>query len=482
MKRHLKSISLLAISGVLIMFLTFSTPPFLDNQTPQLLAKANIYNMQFPQEKVYLHLDRSSYWASEDIWFKAYLKDSPIPDCTLYIELLNSSGTIIDKKKFWAQHGLAYGDFHLKDTLSTGVYQIRAYTNWMRNFDDGWLFRKDLVIWNLKEKKIYMDKRQLRENKIDIQFFPEGGTFVSELINKVAFKVTDQNGKGLDAEGRILDDLGNIVVDFKSNFKGIGNFMFQPMEGRSYEAEVTVAGQIEMTVELPVSKPEGITLSVNSFDADQLHIQMQQKSIASPSNFTSEYTLVAQTKGEVFYRKNITMGKDVFTLDINKQELLTGIIQFTLFDIEAIPICERLAFINHHDYINVEIIPNKPAYHTRERVQLNLEAFDKEEIPFLTNLSLSVFNPESQLKTEDYPNNIFTHFLLGSELKGLIEEPGYYFKDDSLSTSQALDNLMLTHGYRHFEWEAIRADHFPQITFPAEECIQIKGTVKTSMF
>jgi len=479
MKSSLKFAPLLALSALLILILTLSNTPITDSKIPQLIGKANLYNMQFPQEKVYLHLDRSSYWASDDIWFKAYLKDSPLPECNLYVELLSSKGKVVQKKMYWAQNGLAYGDFHLTDTIRTGVYQIRAYTNWMRNFDENWFFRKDVVIMNLRDKQVADESSQLKERQIDFQFFPEGGTFVASLVNKLAFKATDRNGKGLNVEGRILDDQGKEIVTFKSNFKGIGNFMIQPQEGRKYKAEVKIAGAIEMNVDLPVPEPNGVILAVNTNNTNQLHIQIAKKTIAATDNLTADYTLIGQVKGVVFYRKEIAMVKDTFNLNINQQELPTGIIQFTLFDNNTIPVCERMVFINHHDFINVEIFPTKPIYLTHERVELDVEAFDRQGNPFMTNLSMSVYNPESQLKSEDYPNNILTHFLLGSELKGLIEEPGYYFKDDSLSTVASLDNLMLTHGYRHFEWDAIKADRFPAITYPAEECIQIRGTVKT---
>ncbi|HEY3371378.1 MAG TPA: hypothetical protein VGK10_11045 [Prolixibacteraceae bacterium] len=472
-------VRLTGISAALMLILTFSTLPFPADKTPQLLAKANLYNLQFPQEKVYLHTDRSSYWGSEDIWFKAYLEDSPIADCNLYVELLNSSGAVIEKRICWAQHGLAYGDFHLADTISTGVYQLRAYTNWMRNFDEWWFFRKDIVIMNLRDKLPPDESDRLRERKIDVQFFPEGGTFVTSLKSKVAFKVADQNGKGLDADGKIVDDLGNEILRFKSNFKGIGHFNLQPKEGRKYLAEITVAGIIGMNIDLPVPEPEGITLAIDLHDTTQIAIQISKKSMASTENFTSEYTLVGKTKGGVFYRKNIAMELNVFNLSIEKDQLPNGIIQFTLFDPEAIPLCERLVFIKHNDFIRIEIKPGKPTYLPREMVQLDLDARTAEGVPCWANLSMSVVNMDVQFKTEDYPNNILTHFLLGSELKGLIEEPGYYFKDDSLSTAEALDNLMLSHGYRHFEWKEISEDRFPKITYPAEECIQVRGTVKS---
>ena len=69
MKPSLKFASLLAASAALILMLTLSNTPISDSKMPQLIAKANLYNMQFAQEKVYLHMDRSSYWASDDIWF-----------------------------------------------------------------------------------------------------------------------------------------------------------------------------------------------------------------------------------------------------------------------------------------------------------------------------------------------------------------------------------------------------------------------------
>src|SRR5680860_73565 len=118
------------IIGSLIMLSiwSFTSITFSDEKTQQLISKTNLFNLRFPQEKIYLHLDRPSYWANDDIWFKAYVKDSPIKEGNLYVEVINSSGSIVYKNIAWVQNGLAYGDIHLGDTLSSGVYQIRAYT------------------------------------------------------------------------------------------------------------------------------------------------------------------------------------------------------------------------------------------------------------------------------------------------------------------------------------------------------------------
>jgi hypothetical protein len=443
-----------------------------------ILAKADSYHLKFPQEKIYLQFDRSSYWANDDIWFKAYLKDSPIPDCNLYVELLNSSGNVVLKKMYWAQNGLVYGDFHLKDTISSGVYQIRAYTNWMRNFDDFWFFRKDLVIWNMGDKAVSPEYDELKSRQVDFQFMPEGGTFLAGVKNRMAFKVTDRHGKGLDAKGVVLDGNGSEVARIKSGFKGMGSFGITPKADTKYTAELIVAGNLSLTVDLPKAATTGLSMKINSEDTSKLHLEIDEIG----GNSEEKYFLAGQTAGKVCYQSEVSVISGKGVLDISKDEFPTGIVRLTLFDQQMIPRCERLVFVNHHDQVEVKIEPEKAAYHPREKVILDLYTMGKDESPVMANLSMSVYHTESSHEAETYPENILTRFLLSSELKGRVEEPAYYFKDDSLSTVLALDNLMLTHGYRYFDWKEITENQQPKIDWQPEPSVQLKGMVYSGMF
>lgn len=461
---------------LVLLFQSFYSGPETELKMSQLLARANTVNLQYPQETVYLHIDRPSYWANDDIWFKVYLKNSPLATCNLYVELLNSKGAVIQKKICWAQNGLSYGDFHLPDSTYTGVYQIRAYTNWMRNFDERGYFRKNIIIWNLRDKKEEPKAVSLKERKVDLQFFPEGGTFINNILTKVAFKAADQNGKGLDVKGRIVDELGNEVTTFKSGFKGMGSFTMTPLPGKRYRAEVMVANQLSMDAELPVAQAEGVALAIDKKGNDQLGIMISEQTVSM--NNASAFTIVGRAAGEVFYKKEVVLENGVFNLELKKDILPAGIIQFTLFDNNLVPRCERLVFVNIPEVINVSIKPEEGEYSRRGKVTMDIEALDEKDNPCMTNLSVSAYHPETQLKMEEYPNNILSQFVLGSELKGIIEEPGYYFKDDSISTQTALDNLMLTHGWRHFEWKEIEQDKMLSMEYPAEESIQLRGSVK----
>ena len=97
------------------------------------------YTVKFPQQKAYLHLDKPYYYTGNTLWFKAYLVDGMFhrPDSfstNLYVELISPSGTQAQIIRARMNYGFGYGHFNLSDTLPEGLYQIRAYTNWMQNF------------------------------------------------------------------------------------------------------------------------------------------------------------------------------------------------------------------------------------------------------------------------------------------------------------------------------------------------------------
>lgn len=67
----------------------------------------------FPQEKIHLHTDHSSYLLGEKIWFKAYLTDAQDlslipPSRYVYVEL-HSPDSLITRVKIMPQKSLHYG-------------------------------------------------------------------------------------------------------------------------------------------------------------------------------------------------------------------------------------------------------------------------------------------------------------------------------------------------------------------------------------
>ena len=125
------------------------------NLSPEelLKEKLNKYVSAVPWEEIYIHSDRSEYIAGEDLWFALYLFDrqkSKISDHSslAYFELINSDNRQIIGKRIILDKGKGQGYIKLPDTLSTGRYIIRAYTNWMKNFQPVNCFVKEVTVYN----------------------------------------------------------------------------------------------------------------------------------------------------------------------------------------------------------------------------------------------------------------------------------------------------------------------------------------------
>ncbi len=102
-------------------------------------------------EKVFVHTDRTVYAPGEDIWFKAYVtnaRDGHLMETSknLHTELIGPAGDIIIQNIININKGAGTGDFALPEQLPAGKYQLRAYTNWMRNFGDNFVFAKAITI------------------------------------------------------------------------------------------------------------------------------------------------------------------------------------------------------------------------------------------------------------------------------------------------------------------------------------------------
>jgi hypothetical protein len=106
-----------------------------------------------PREEIYIQTDRNEYISGEEVWLKAYLIDRHSGKLTgesriAYLELLNIYDQPIIQKRVRLSGGSGQGEMVLPDTLSTGSYILRAYTNWMKNFLPFNCFEKKINVYN----------------------------------------------------------------------------------------------------------------------------------------------------------------------------------------------------------------------------------------------------------------------------------------------------------------------------------------------
>ncbi|HCN85209.1 MAG TPA: hypothetical protein DIT07_16565, partial [Sphingobacteriaceae bacterium] len=163
---------------------------------------------------------------------------------------------------------------------------------------------------------------------------------------------------------------------------------------------------------------------------------------------------------------------------IAKSLFPTGIVRFTLMSADKQPLNERIIFVDHHDNLNITIKPSKAAYQTRDSIALAIEVKDNEGKPVEGSFSLAVTD-DGQIRTDSLSSNLLTSLLLTSDLKGTVEDPGYYFQQTQ-QAQKDLDHLLLTQGWIGYDpitigWKDILNPPVPQ--FAAEPEFVVSGKV-----
>jgi hypothetical protein len=418
-----------------------------------LFASLQRYQAAHLTEKVFVHTDKGFYVPGEIIWFKIYDMDGffhrPLDISKVaYVEILTTDQRPVLQAKVAMQDGCGRGSLLVPFTLNTGTYLLRAYTSWMKNFPPEYFFEKRLRIVNLQKRPAPMDAG--RDTAFDLQFFPEGGNLVNGIRSEIGFRLAGPDGKGLAASGIILGPQGDTLAR-TSTFKfGLGHFFISPARGDRYRALFRTGDNRLIQVDLPQAQESGYVMHLEKKDSTHLSVTVMTRGLDNHQ----PVWLVAHTRGllKSSGMRVLEEGRTEFLLD--PRVLGDGVSVFTLFDQHRQPVCERLYFRQPPPSLALDMRTEKDQYERRERVYLRIGALDSIHDPLHANLSVSVFLTDS-LQTPDV-DNIFSWLWLASDLRGSIESPSYYFQTGA-EADEAADNLMLTHGWRRFQWNEVMA-------------------------
>lgn len=477
-----------------------------------LAARVERFGTGLPQEKVYLHIDNTCYFVGDTIWYKAYVTRSDkgwLTDLSkiMYVELLTPDGYLVERQQLKMEDGTAHGAFTLTDSLYAGYYELRAYTRWMLNFGrhehphskytEDMFYNKQMakdffrdydklysrvfpVFDHPKEAGRYAKDMTLRpmrryykarkgKPEIDLRFYPEGGHLIEGTDGHVAFEINDEEGKHLDAEFSIIDSDGKEVAQTRTLNRGRGVFTLTDMKpDDKYKARLHYQ-DYDYEVKLPEVEKEGYALHVERKDS------VLRMIIQGTTESKEELGIQIQCNGvSKAVRKLSTNATGKDTVDIYWASLPTGVNQITVFNGEGRIYADRLFFVNHHDYnqplITVEGI--KQEYAPFEPIELRMKLLRHHD----ADVSLAIRDHATDETTYDN-GTMLTEMLLASEIKGFVENPGWYFEADDSLHRHALDLLMMVQGWRRHDWRMMAGLEHTQFEFLPEKIQTLSGSV-----
>ncbi|WP_242203211.1 TonB-dependent receptor plug domain-containing protein [Aestuariivivens insulae] len=451
-------------SALILFVFIFLPHPLISNNSSPLEKKTG------SKEKIYIHFDKSFYSSGENIWYKVYLVDAinhkpNTLSSVVYIDLIDPNNTIIDSKTIKINNGSGNGDFNLPFNLLKGEYTVRAYTNFMRNFDSACFFRKTIPINYIARKEIANTK-----NDLSLSFFPEGGNLVNGFVNSIGFKAINEEGKGVNVSGSILDETGKTIRTFKSSKFGLGMFQFVPRKGKHYKATILYKDQ-NLTYKLPSITDQGILMRV--FDSNDSFRVIIYSSLPNNEN---NLKLIGLQKGEIVCQTEFNGNKSEVAIKVPKSNLKLGIIEFRLLDKNDTVLSKELAFSGSNSLmLNATIETSKHIYKMNEVVEVDINLTELIQKNETVNMSISV-TEIPPLKTATYASGIKSYLFLNSEVKEDIEQSGYYFNSNDLQKKNELTLLLRSLNVNHDLFKDIPKN--TPLEFSPESNFSLKGTIK----
>jgi hypothetical protein len=444
----------------LLILFAFLSPLIIHAQKTD--SMMNIYAENFPQEKVYVHFDKSVYNPGETIWFKAYIftgADPSLAGKNFYAELSDANGNIVQRKTAPMLESTASGSFDIPLAIKSSRLHFRAYTTWMMNFDTAFIYEKEIVVLNgIKDSSAAAKTSAERY----LQFFPESGDMVAGLESNVAFKASDHFGLPINVKGELKDATGKNILEFSSEHDGLGKFLITPDKSDIFTAVWKDDLGAEHKTDLPLVKPSGVVLKLMT-GTKKVFFSVVRSSVDSTS--FSHLTIIGHMHQHLVYKAKINLEESFMsggTIPVG--QLPSGVLQVTVFNNNDVPVAERVIFVNNHDYeFSPDLRVTAKSIVKRGRNEIEIAVPDTLK----SNFSISITDADADGdKLND--DNIISRLLLTGDIKGYVHNPYYYFSDSSDSVAQYLDLVMLTHGWRRFKWDQLARGKLPVIKFPEQ--------------
>jgi len=391
-----------------------------------------------PHDEVFLHADRNFYSVGDTIRFQAYVRDRKsgrieTKSKSLFALLINENGQTVDSARFRIENSTASGWLKVRSSDKTGLHQIVAFTSEMMNYSADYAFTSQVFI--TKDSSILPGfEGKYNSKTFELEFFPEGGTLINGIKQRVAYYGHFPQGSLKEFSGELYED-DTKLFDFKSGIKGNGIFELTAVQGRSYYVKIKDAELNNIRFPLQPPLEAGISLMTEYLDTNLVKVLIQGKGIQD-----STFLLKA-------VMNDFTVFSSEFQFDtichfvIKTQSLPKGISFIRVYDSESNMIAERPVLVNWHRKLLPQITDLKKEYTPGSWVDFNLTITANETNCPYSFISIAVIDSASGLIQGDLPASIEDVFLTGSD--NILPSSPNYFGLNHLDREEADQVLML---------------------------------------
>ena len=452
--------------SILYLLVFFITPNLKSQLTPA-LALTKLY-IDFPQEKIYLWTNKSGYIAGETIWFKAYVfsgYDLSNISSNLYVEFINKEKNQVTLKRYPLLKGTAYGSIALDTTIFEDVYYIRAFTDWMLNFDERFQYFKQVPVYNPSSKF----KLDIAKDQWEIKANPEGGSLIEGIATKISVRFISPGLYHPAWTGYVANEEGVRVTSLDVLDENVATFNIIPEHNKKYRIVVTTNEGSTKTISLPEAKLSGAQIST-TYKGNDVAIDLNFRNIDSKG-----YTLIGQIQNQLVYQAEIKSSSSIIHQSINTKDYLNGVLQLTLFDPNNKPVSERLVFLN----------PDKLIYDTTIQINTIFDSSPRSMNEVALSIDSTNWNSyavtilDDELPDPKNDENLLSSLWLTADLLTPLHDVSQYFENPDQQNINKLDAILISEIWKRFDWENTLAGKFPGIKYKPQNYLTFNGLVES---
>jgi hypothetical protein len=436
------------------------------------------------QEKLSLSFDRPYYEPGDTVWFRGTLVAADnlsylIKSNYIHVELIDRYGRVLSRRKV-KRDGLCFQhNMPLDSVLQPGAYMLRAYTSWMRNFNDRNFCSRTLTVVNPNASTA---TASAAATDFTLAFYPEGGNFVAGTTQTVAFRACTATGAPIDVAGELLSaTTGERIATFSSTHDGMGSCRLTTTADRPLKAVVNQAGGVTLSQPKEFALPEisaGYALQCTTGDTGT---EVRYRVLAAPTAATDSLLLVLHAGARLAWQQVVAPGAEgVVDLAAGRE----GVNQLLLCSRSGITLSRRLLYRMPQAERRATVQQVQLSGATddmRAPLDLSLLLTDAAGNPLRGDFAISLIDGDFvDVAADRWSSNTETELLLTNDLAGHIFHPAWYLSAQvpEAERRRGAELLMLTHGWSRFDTDTLRESTGRALTYPLEEHEWISGNVR----
>jgi hypothetical protein len=419
----------------------------------QFLVNPYKTHYSIPRLLIYTHFNKSDYQAGDNVWFTNYILDINQKILTnsaqwLFVELIDSHGKITDKKMLPVLDGISSASLKIPESAETGRLTFRAYITQMNH-----MATEEYTV-PIRVSGVNTEAEIIPDSGLNIQFYPESGTMLSGIWNKIGIKVTGTDGAGIPLNVDILDSRNKIKSRISLNNYGMGEFTLLPKPDSVYQAKIYLPDGKVQLCKLPKSVNTGIVIGVNENLKKRVAIVINSNKQTVGDEQT--FYVVIHNSGIIYKIAPIKLtGSNPFiSFIVSDSEISHGVNCITVFNNNFEPMAEKQFFKLTENLLGkIDVSYNLKG----DSVVLEISTADSTNTNIPERLSLSVLPGENI--SDRFESSLYHEFLLLPAINGRMESSEFFLRSNSAFYRHFLNLLLLTQS-KKYDWAQIKQSEY----------------------